>query len=109
MRRSEVAAAAVSLAFFVVRGLLLWVAIPLTVVGWVVLSPARGMRRMVKRTTQPLRQYLYWADDVLSLALLRGLAPLHADTVRSLRAGRSSAWPSPTVQRAKRSFVADLW
>ena len=61
-------------ALLVIRGLLLWIIVPLTFVVWVLLMPARAARRVFLRRRSPsLRQYITWADAVLIAALERSV------------------------------------
>jgi hypothetical protein len=59
-----------TLLLFSIRGVVLWVIVPVTFAFWLVLSPIRLVRRLFFRIRHPtFRQYLTWADEVLITVL----------------------------------------
>jgi len=85
----------------VVRGLVLWVLIPVTLVLWVALTPARWL---VHRRDRPrLRQYVTWADMTLVASLECGpLRPLVS------RPERFPRWPRQRAEPPYRVGISDL-
>jgi hypothetical protein len=49
----------------VLRGILLWIVVPASIVIWLVFLPVRLVRRLAGKRHPSLLAYLRWADDVL--------------------------------------------
>ncbi|MBN2622500.1 MAG: hypothetical protein JXA83_03975 [Acidimicrobiales bacterium] len=91
----------------IVRGILLWVLIPMSVLAWLVLAPARVVRRVVLGTRHPsLSAYVHWADDMLTFALER-LITIGRPGRRDEIALVAPAWPTPSTDRRGDSLWLD--
>jgi hypothetical protein len=86
----------------VVRGLVLWVLVPMVFVLWLVLTPVRWLVHGRRRPN--LRQYVTWADTMLVASLEWGpLRPLVGDPEPF------PAWPRARAEPPYRVSIADLW
>jgi hypothetical protein len=85
----------------VLRGLALWVVIPVVFVLWLLLAPVRWL--VHGRNRPRLRQYVTWADMTLVASLERGpLRPLVRDREKF------PAWPRARAEPPYRVNLADL-
>ena len=86
-----------------VRGLALWVLIPLVVVGWLLTAPVRLIRRFVMHLRHPkLTQYIAWADEAL-------IATLEVTLLRPLGVRNGFPhWPRPG-ERFRKGSLTDAW
>lgn len=96
-------------AILVVRGLALWIVLPIAVAVWLVTLPVRSVRRRVlDRPHASLSAYLHWADDVL-VCLLERLVMVGRPQRRSETGVRWPRWPDATTDRSGDSLLMDLF
>ena len=87
------------LVVLVVRGVLLWLVIPVSVLVWLVLAPARLVRRVVLKRRHPsLSAHVHWADDIVTYTIERAVTVGRPDRRREIGLVRP-AWPTPSTDR----------
>jgi hypothetical protein len=92
----------------VVRGLALWIVLPIAFAVWLVTLPVRSVRRrLFARPHASLSAYLHWADDVL-VYLLERLVMVGRPKRRSETGVRWPRWPDATTDRSGDSLWMDL-
>lgn len=95
-------------AILVVRGLALWIVLPVAVTVWLVTVPVRTVRRRVLgRPHASLSAYLHRADDVL-VYLLERLVMVGRPKRRAEMNVHWPRWPDATTDRSGDSLLMDM-
>lgn len=95
-------------AILVVRGLALWIVLPIAVTVWLVTMPVRSvLRRVLDRRHASLSAYLHWADDVL-VHLIERLVMVGRPHRRAEMNVHWPRWPDATTDRSGNSLWMDM-
>jgi len=104
-RRGEVVSALILFFLLIIRGILLWLVVPLTTIAWLLLLPIRVIRYLKGKRHPSLWAYIVWADAAVTWVLEYAILSKQ-EKVRSGFNYRPPDWPKHG-QRYRSSIFTD--